>query len=108
MHENFSHSPRPQASSPVDDLSRIFNTALVGTRTEGVRDLSAELFSLVESPAFRAILSAVRQTARTEGISEREAAEEVIRTFRKVDRIWETYILQEGVDRLRAHAPISS
>ncbi len=86
-----------------DDLTKIFNTAIVATRVEAARDFSSELFRLMESPAFRSILSAVRHLARAQGISERDAAESLIQTFRKVDRVWGEYLCQEGVDRLRNH-----
>ena len=87
--------------SQVDDLARVFNTALVSTRVGTVRDFSTELYTLVDSPAFRAILTAVRQLSRTTGATEKEAAETLIETFRKLDQIWSEYIFQEGVDRLK-------
>ena len=92
----------PAASgSSVDDLTRIFNSALVGTRVESVRDFSAELYSMIDSPAFRAILGAVRQLGRSQGTIDREAADLLIQTFRKVDRIWSDYLFQEGMDRIK-------
>jgi hypothetical protein len=94
-------SNQTQSTTQVDDLVRVFNTALVASRVEAVRDFSTELYALVESQAFRTILNAVRQHARLQGISERQAAEQVIQTFRKVDRLWSDYVFQEGVDRLR-------
>lgn len=86
--------------TPSNELARVFNTALVATRTEAVRDFSAELYSLVESPAFQAILLAVRQLAKQQGTSEQEASEQIIKTFRKMDRTWSDYLFHEGVDRL--------
>ncbi len=93
----------PSAASPsiaVDDLARIFNTALVATKTQSGRDFQTELYQIMESPAFRAILTAIRQHARLQGLSEKHAAEQVIRAFRKVDELWSSYVFQEGVDRL--------
>lgn len=84
----------------VDDLARIFNTALVATKTQPGRDFQTELYQLMESPAFRAILTAIRQHARLQGLSEKHAAEQVIRAFRRVDELWSSYVFQEGVDRL--------
>ena len=84
-----------------EELSRVFNTAVVSTRAESIRDFSTELFTLVDSPAFKALLHGVKQLARTQGISEREAAEQMIETFRKLDKIWGEYIFQEGVDRIK-------
>ena len=104
---SFAHSAAPQlttvstSTSPADDLTRIFNTALVASKVESSRDYSGELFRLMETPAFRAILTGVRQLARSQGVSEKEAAEGIIQTFRKMDRIWGEYLTQEGVDRLK-------
>jgi len=94
-------APSSHAVPPRDDLSRIFNTALVSTQVGSKSDFSTELFELTERASFKAILSAVRQLARVQGIDERQAAEEVIQTFRKVDEIWEHYVFQEGLDRIR-------
>lgn len=85
---------------PSDDLAKIFNTALVSTREESVRDYSSELFRLMETPAFRSILTAVRHHSRQTGASERESAESIIQTFRKIDRVWGDYLAHEGMDRL--------
>ncbi len=107
--DGFSHSPASaQESAPdisqtasIDDLVKVFNTALVSTQNKEPRDVSLELHSLLESPAFRAILNSVRHLSRSQGISEREGAESVIRAFRKMDQIWSDYIFQEGLDRVR-------
>jgi len=54
------------------------------------------------APAFRSILGAVRQLARLSGISEKEAAEQIIESFRKVDQIWGDYLVQEGINRVKS------
>lgn len=86
---------------PVDDIARIFNTAVVSTRSQESRDCSNELYELVRSPAYQAILSAVKQHSAVAGLTEVQAAEQIIQTFRKLDQIWGTYLYQEGVARLR-------
>jgi len=102
MTNSSAHATQPSSTTTLSgDLTRIFNTALISTRTESSRDFSAELFSLVETPAFRSILDSVRTLALREGKSERDAAEEIIRAFRNVDRLWGEYIFQEGVERLK-------
>lgn len=93
-------APVPAASNS-DELIRVFNTALVGTQAGQSRDFSNEIFELMENPAFRAILGAVRQHARLQGLSERQAAEQIITTFRKMDRVWSEYVFHEGVERLK-------
>ncbi len=94
-------SSTAKATPAKDDLSRTFNTALVSTQAGGKRDFSHELFELTQQAPFKAILSAVRQLARVQGIDERLAAEQVIETFRKVDNVWKDYVFQEGLDRIR-------
>lgn len=90
----------PTATSQ-DELIRIFNTALIATQAEPARDFTREIYEMMESPAFRAILSTVRQYARLQGVSERQAAEQLIETFRKMDSVWRDYVFQQGVDRLK-------
>ena len=85
----------------VDELTRIFNTAVIGTRVEATRDFSAELYSVIETPAFKTILNSIRQHARLNGSSDKSAAEEIIQTFRKIDQIWSEYLVREGLDRLK-------
>lgn len=103
--------PEPRAAEPRardpfgDDLVRVFNTAIVATRAETLRDFSDELIHLMETPAFRAVLNAIRHHAISQGISDKDAAEAVIHAFRKIDRIWSDYVFQEGVDRLRSQMP---
>src|SRR4051812_39966142 len=82
-----SQSPQP----PQDELARVFNTAMVATQSEAKRDFSSELCQLTQSAPFKAILSAVRHLSRVQGINERQAAEQVIQTFRKMDDVWNQY-----------------
>ena len=86
----------------MDDLARLFNTALVSTRDQGSRDWTGEIQRLMETPAFRALMSSIRHLARTQGISEVSAAEEMIRTFRALDSVWRDYVFQEGLDRIKS------
>lgn len=89
-------------SETQDNLTRIFNTALISSQSKEKRNLSSELYGLTESPAFKAVLNAVRQLARVQGTTERQAAEQVIQTFRKMDEIWNEYVFREGLERLRS------
>ena len=103
------HQPQPRTSPqstqtsapPQDDLARVFNTALIASQVDTNRDFSSELFQLTQSASFKAILSAVRHLSKVQGVPERQAAEQIIQTFRKMDEIWGEYLFREGVDRLR-------
>lgn len=85
-----------------DELARIFNTVLVSSQSKGKRDFSGELSELAESPAFKSILSAVRQLSRIHGMTERQASEQIIQTFRKMDQIWGEYVFREGLEKLKS------
>ena len=91
---------RPNSNS-VNDLAKIFNTAVVATRANSIRDFSTELREILETPELAAILGAVKQHARFGGVSERQASEQIIRAFRNLDQVWADYIFQEGVDRVQ-------
>jgi hypothetical protein len=90
-------------SSPAStaELTRLLNAAILSTRADRKKDFAGELYQLVESPAFEAILAAIRNLSVSSGMSERQAAEAIVQTFRKVDTLWTEYVFQEGVDRLR-------
>src|SRR5665647_1806996 len=82
-------------------LNQIFNTALVSSHSEAKPDSAAEIHTLMESPGFGAVLQSIQLLAGDQGISEIEAARELIRTFRRMDRLWMDYLVSEGVERLK-------
>ena len=82
-------------------LNQIFNTALVASHSETTLDSAGEIHRLMESPAFGSILRSVQLLAQERGISEMDAAREIVRTFRKMDRLWTDYLVSEGVERLK-------
>jgi hypothetical protein len=95
------HSAGPVFISD-EDLTRVFNTAVVASQMPGpARDFSTELNSLLHTPAFQIILSAIRTLSREQRISEKQAAEMMVSTFRTLDHAWRDYLIQEGVARLK-------
>lgn len=99
-HSNSTQTPPPH----VDDLVRVFNTALVTSRLETGRSYTQEMLDLVQTPAFRSLLGAIRTHAKQAGIPERQAAEQMISAFRRMDNLWAEYLIQEGVQRLKTPA----
>lgn len=91
------------------EITRVFNTALLGTRpslhtppalpNEG---LSSALVKLVASPAYQAILKAILDYSESAGLSPAAAAEDVIRTFRNADYLWADYAYREGLERIKS------
>jgi hypothetical protein len=96
--------PYTSAENPlekIEDLGVIFNTAFVRSRAPSPgRDLTSELVEISKSPAYQAILVASHQLAKSQNISELDAAELIITTFRKMDDVWKNYLLQEGMARI--------
>ncbi|MGE0614675.1 MAG: hypothetical protein AB7P04_03465 [Bacteriovoracia bacterium] len=93
-----------QTARDTERLARIFNTAMISTRSQAGQsadDLSRKLFELMKTSEFQAILGTCQQLAVKQGISEKTAAERVIETFRQIDQIWSDYVFREGVEKLK-------
>lgn len=90
-----------QQNNQKNGLMRMLHTAVVSTHVAEKRDFSAELGELAESASCKVVLNAIHQLSCVQGISERQAAEEIVKTFRKLDEIWGDYVFREGLDRLR-------
>jgi hypothetical protein len=82
-------------------LNQIFNTALVSSHTESRPDTASEIRKLMEMPAFGASLNATQLLAGEQGVSEIEAARELISTFRKLDRLWGEFLVSVGAERVK-------
>lgn len=99
--QNPQGSPLNPNDSSLDELARVFNTALIASKAETQKNFSTELSALVATPAFKAVLRSVRELARQEGCSDRKAAESIIAAFRKIDLLWTDYVHSEGIERLK-------
>lgn len=93
----------PMAS--IEDLGRVFNTALLASEAPPERDWTGEIQRLMETQAFASLMGAVRHLARARGLSEAVAAEEMVATLRSLERLWREYVYQEGLERIRGAAP---
>lgn len=86
--------------SQLDDLTRVLNSAVVSRHAHSKRDYSQELFDLVKTPGFKAVLGAVHDLAQRQGCSEKDAATQIIETVQKLDGLWGEYLEQEGAKQL--------
>ncbi len=87
----------------ADSTTKSFNTALIATKIPTLLNYSEKLELLLQSPPFQAILQAIRNYSIEAGVSEEQASEEIVKSFRDIDQIWDEYIFQEGLDKLRTH-----
>jgi len=108
------NGPRPLRSALPPDLSkeiptrsqdplvRIINTAFVSSQGQQTsHGTQKDLTQLIESPAYQSLLDAVQLLARRQGISELDAAQMMIKTFREIDSIWSSFVVEEGLKSLK-------
>lgn len=91
----------------VDISTKLFNTAVIATKIPGSGSekqnlCSSRLSSLIRTQAFQVILKSIREHASQNSLSEDQAAEEIISTFREIDKVWDDYIYQEGLSKLKS------
>src|SRR5690606_25407239 len=65
-----------------------FNTSLLTTRAKHIKDRSAELGELMQTPEFQSLLIAAQHLAQTQGYSKEVATERLIDVFRRIDYSW--------------------
>jgi glycyl-tRNA synthetase alpha subunit len=77
--------------------SQVFHTAVATLQSDMSHELftgsSQELQQVMETPAFECMLQAVHLLSERKKISELEAARELIKTFKKIDRLWTQHVL---------------
>lgn len=101
-------TPKSSLSDTEERLCRVLNSAMVSTRgsLEGAAASSStqELAVLMKTPAYRHLLLAVENMAEEQGLTEKDAAEVMVQTFRRVDQIWSEYLIQLGLERLKKNS----
>jgi hypothetical protein len=102
--ENKRLEVRSETHLDIEHWTQVFNTALISTRVENARASSSELYTLIQEPAFNALLSSIQLLATTKGVSELDAAKEMIQVFRKIDQVWSDLLIQEGFERLKGRS----
>ncbi len=107
LSETKPESPTASSHLELDDsaqrmrMNQVFNTALVSSHAETRPETAEEIQGLMKTSAFGAILQSVQLLAGDQGISEVEAAREIIATFRQMDRLWTEYLVSEGAECLK-------
>jgi len=108
--KTLSDDPRsnsPEASSTktsensVSETAKNLNTAFVSTQAVDDASAANDMRTLAESPAYRNIIAAVANLAKESSLSEVEAAQEIIHTFRKIDSVWKNFVISAGLNQLR-------
>ncbi len=102
MFEESISKQRQQEPQQEDGSTKIaLNTAVISTKATRPGAMGVRYQTLSNNPAFTAIASAVLHLSQKTGVSEQEAAQQVILAFRELDAIWDDYVYQEGLAILR-------
>lgn len=81
---------------------QIINTAIIKSKERSI-DLGYEerLRKICASPAFEAIHRSITYLAEAQKISRDQSAIEIIRTLKELDRVWDDYVMVEGLEKLK-------
>jgi hypothetical protein len=81
---------------------QILNTAIVKSKEKNInKSYEERLVKICKSPALEAINSSISLLAEKQKISRDQAASQIIDTIRDLDRIWNDYVMMEGIDQLK-------
>ncbi|MBS1959337.1 MAG: hypothetical protein JST80_07700 [Bdellovibrionales bacterium] len=97
------NSPKPGAGYDAgfnESWVSAFNTSLLTTRANHIKDRSNELGELMQSAEFKSLLIAAQHLAHTQGYSKEEATERLIEIFRKIDFSWKQLVMNRGMKSL--------
>lgn len=90
------------------DSIQLINTAIVKSKEKKI-DCSYEqrLKKVCESPVMASLEKAIIHLSETQNISRDEAALQITEAVRELDKVWNDYMLMEGIsqfkDNLRTH-----
>lgn len=81
---------------------QIINTAIIKSKERSI-DLSYEerLRKICASAAFEAINKSISYLAESQKISRDQSAIEIIKTLKELDRVWDDYVMVEGLEKLK-------
>jgi len=90
---------RKQASSKEDQKKtmRSLNTAFIAEHRDSQEYLQKELEAVMASPAYQCLLDAVQRLSIEKGIDENEASRELVKTFKKLDTLWNKLLIQKSL-----------
>ncbi len=83
---------------------QLLNTAIIKSKEKKI-DASYEsrLESVCKTPAMDALSKATTLLADSQNISRDQAAIQIIESVRQLDKIWNDYIMMEGLEKLKEY-----
>lgn len=95
------HEPSKFSPNLDETLSKALNTAFISTQLSKSTNISADLYFLKNTDAFKSLMVAVSDFSKRTGLSQERSAECLIETIRKLDNLWTEYFIQDGINRLK-------
>ena len=81
---------------------QLLNTAIIKSREKLIDSTYEErLTELCVSPVMESINQAITHLAEQQKISREQSAIQIIDIIRKLDQVWEDYVMMEGIDKLK-------
>jgi hypothetical protein len=77
-----------------------FNTSILTTRANELKERPQELSALMQTPEFTSLIIGAQHLADSLGITKEEATERLIETFRKMDTAWNQLVLKRGIQAM--------
>ena len=84
------------------DSIQLINTAIIKSK-EGRLESSYEdrLSETCQKPAIKSISVAISHLSESQKITRDQAAIQIIETVRDLEKIWEDYVIMEGINNLK-------
>lgn len=93
---------KPPHKLTDEQLIKQINAAFVNSHSSHSLDATAQdLQRILTSPTIGAVIRSIRVLASEQGISEASAAADIVEAMQKLDRIWNRYLIQEGLARIQ-------
>lgn len=91
----------PTSAELRSQLDSAFSASFIDSYQSDLKAAALELQKITESTAYAALLNSAQQLSAQTGVSLQEAMLEMIKTFRKLDRLWGQYLHQEAIESLK-------
>lgn len=84
------------------DSIQLINTAIIKSKESRLESSYEErLGEICKKPAMKAISLAITELAEDQKISRDQAAIQLVETVKELEKIWEDYVMMEGINNLK-------
>jgi len=85
------------------DSIQLINTAIIKSKESRLESSYEDRLSeTCQKPAIKALSVAITHLSETQKITRDQAAIQIIETVRDLEKIWEDYVIMEGINNLKS------